>query len=158
MKALKFLLFLFFFVFVACEKNKNSSQTDQSDVPPVVYERTVWVNEDVECCGVKDPLNNLGWLKEASEFDEYKTILQSCSKYLLLYKNNTTQENIIVISSENEKATHVLRLNCNGDKMCDHIIWEKTNVSMTECFICMKFYETHTEIDTVAYYIVKPKK
>ena len=157
MKRLIFFIPLFLFMLVGCEKKRSENNSNPIE-KPIEYERTVWINPDVECCGVKDPLNNLGWLKEASEFDEYKTILQSCSKYLLLYKNNTTQENIIVISSENEKATHVLRLNCNGDKMCDHIIWEKTNVSMTECYICMKFYETHTEIDTIAYFIVEPKK
>ena len=38
-------------IFIGCERERN-------------YERTTWVNPDVECCGVKDPLNNLEWLNE----------------------------------------------------------------------------------------------
>ena len=71
MKRLIFFIPLFLFMLVGCEKKRSENNSNPIE-KPIEYERTVWINPDVECCGVKDPINNLGWLKEASEFDEYK--------------------------------------------------------------------------------------
>ena len=59
MKRLIFFISLFMFVLVGCERERNYERN---------YERTIWINPDVECCGVKDPLTNLEWLKEWYEF------------------------------------------------------------------------------------------
>ena len=63
-------------IFAGCERN---------------YERTIWVNPDVECCGIKDPLNNLEWLKEWYEDSYFNEELVLGAKiygeFILLYQN-----------------------------------------------------------------------
>ena len=49
MKKLIFIFSLSALILVGCEKH---------------YECTIWVNTDVECCNVKNPIDNLEWLKE----------------------------------------------------------------------------------------------
>ena len=70
MEKLMFFVLLSLFLFVGCEKR---------------YKRTICVNSEVECCGVKDPLNNLEWLREASRFDDYIDNSSSDYNYIFLF-------------------------------------------------------------------------
>ena len=45
-----------------------------------------WINTEIECCDIKDPINNLSWLIDKTNFGKYDF---SC---LLLYKNDSTNE------------------------------------------------------------------
>ena len=83
MKKLIFFISLFLLTLMGCERN---------------YERTIWINPDVECCGVKDPLNNLEWLKESSRFDEYIDRSSSDYNFIFLFRNKETQKNHIVVN------------------------------------------------------------
>ena len=166
MKTLKFLSFLILFVFVACEKNQGSGQTEQPDVTPVVYERTVWVNEDVECCGVKDPLNNLEWLKEASEFDEYKTTSSKIygNNFIFLFRNKDTQKDHIVVNSYcygSVAWTYIY--DCDGQLIGggDYVVRTTrkqikfVNEPAPPCDTCDEFFKTHYFIDTIAYSLIQ---
>ena len=78
MKKLLFFISLFLFMLVGCEKR---------------YERTIWVNPDVECCGVKDPINNIEWLKDLWD-NRILYYFQDSEgySYFLLYRNKKTSE------------------------------------------------------------------
>ena len=73
-RAIFVIAFFCMLIFAGCERERN-------------YERTIWVNPDVECCGVKDPLNNLEWLRQTAYFNDYETASYSFSNYILLLKN-----------------------------------------------------------------------
>ena len=75
MKKLIFLILLSLLILVGCERKRSEHN----------YERTIWVNPDVECCGVKDPLNNLGWLKEESRFYEYNEAPPTNYNYIFYF-------------------------------------------------------------------------
>ncbi|MBR5822815.1 MAG: hypothetical protein IKY67_01570 [Paludibacteraceae bacterium] len=49
-----------------------------------------WINLEIECCDIKDPINNLSWVVRKTVFGDYDF---SC---LLLYKNDSTGEYYIV--------------------------------------------------------------
>ncbi len=157
MKKLIFFISLSLLTLVGCEKN---------------YERTIWVNPDVECCGVKDPLNNLEWLRQTAYFNDYETASYSFSNYILLFKNNTTYENFIVTNTDNG-INWIAIYDCDGNmigggeypynyknsKKNNQV--EKTYKSRKygpakSCDICDEFFKTHTLMDTIAYFIVKP--
>ena len=85
MKKLIFFISLSMLILVGCEKN---------------YERTIWVNPDVECCGVKDPLNNLEWLNnwyKDSYFNEDNELDYQSYGFIYVFENDSTSENFIVI-------------------------------------------------------------
>ena len=81
MKKSIFIIAIFALISLAgCEKNCEKN-----------YERTIWVNPDVECCGVKDPLNNLVWLKEWYEdsyFNKGKRLdYEKYAEFIFVYEN-----------------------------------------------------------------------
>ena len=150
-------------IFAGCERERNEK---------IEYERTIWVNPDVECCGVKDPLNNLEWISQTPHFGDYKTASYSYSNHILLFNNDTTQENFIVFSIKENRSHlmfYVIIYDCNGNVLdggtykyqnenSENIFSENMNLSPAEpCFICDEFFKTHTLMDTIAYFIVEPK-
>ena len=50
MKRLIFFIPLFLFMLVGCEKKRSENNSNPIE-KPIEYERTVWINPDVECCG-----------------------------------------------------------------------------------------------------------
>ena len=155
MKKLIFFISLSMLILVGCEKN---------------YERTIWINPDVECCGVKDPLNNLEWLTQTAYFDEYKTASFSFFNCILLFENDTTHENFIVTNTKTS-VNWVIIYDCNGD-IIDGGAYNYTNSNKIKyiknsdnselagpaqpCRTCDEFFKTHTLVDSIAYFIVKP--
>ena len=92
-------------IFAGCERERNEK---------IEYERRIWVNPDVECCGVKDPLNNLEWISQTPRFKEYQTASYSYSNYILLFKNNTTHEDFIIFKIKDE-INYVIIYDCKGN-------------------------------------------
>ena len=63
------------------------------------YKRTIWINPDVECCGVKDPINNLEWLKEYYEdsyFNENNTLDYQSYGFIYVFENDSSLESFVV--------------------------------------------------------------
>ena len=158
MKKLIFFILLVLLTLVGCEKN---------------YERTVWVNPDVECCGVKDPLNNLEWLKEL--YSVYKDSYFSKTKelrkpeFFFLFQNGITQENFVVIDTQGEYSSWIHIYNCSGNQIdggkydyhqnrnSENKFSESVNETPPPpCSICEEFFKTNTLTDTIAYFIVEP--
>jgi hypothetical protein len=143
-------------IFAGCERERNEK---------IEYERTIWVNPDVECCGIKDPLNNLEWLKELYYGNSYfKKCQESTSPYGFIYvfTNDSTQENYIV---ENHHSTisWITIYNCDGsmldggyynfqNKIIEESNFVETKSGPEECRSCDEFFRTNTLIDTIAYY------
>lgn len=79
----------------------------------------VWMDSNVECCGVENPIKNLEWLKFKQNADKHDF---SC---VLLFKNNVTQEYCIAIHEINGRRTGMYLVavdgitlyNCNGVKL-----------------------------------------
>lgn len=91
MKKLIFFISLFLLTLMGCERN---------------YERTIWINPDVECCAVKDPANNLEWLSN-------KLILEKTTPYsycVLLFRNNLDSIESIVIKRDHSFSFY----DCSG--------------------------------------------
>lgn len=158
MKKLIFFISLSLLILVGCEKE---------------YERTIWVNPDVECCGVKDPLNNLEWLtdwwnRRISYFQDSEGYL-----YFLLYKNKNTFEDIILYYDKKEGYNkYVYACSCseklfNGSLPAEYN--DPTTKLNTKQYTLVppppdsppisfdmwnNFLNENTLIDTIAYYIV----
>ena len=82
MKKLIFFISLSLLILVGCERN---------------YERTIWVNPDVECCGVKDPLNNLEWLNSWYRSSYFNVIINYPTYQIVyIFNNDSTSEDFIV--------------------------------------------------------------
>ncbi len=146
---------LFLFLLVGCERN---------------YERTIWINPDVECCGVKDPLNNIEWLKwkyDFSYFDEDDVIYRSYYYYIYIFKSDSTNEEFIVTRENiiNEKKPEFVLYSCNGE-IIDKGYYQDydseyanpdihfvtpTYYEIKPCYSCDEFFKTHTLVDTIAY-------
>ena len=140
------------------------------------YKRTIWINSDVECCGVKDPLNNLEWLKKIYDI-KYKRYEQidspsyeytSSYEYIFLFKNASTNTDYIVRNSSMLHYNWVGIYECNGtivDKgvfsgeiFTNKITNDKKRQAedyAEDCLLCGEFFETHVLIDTIFYCIVK---
>ena len=155
MKKLIFFISLFLLALVGCERN---------------YERTIWVNPDVECCGVKDPLNNLEWLKERyinSFF--YKEYNAPSYGYIYIFRNDSTLENFIVTRLYGTLTRHYFELfTCDGniidegyyvdynnDYTNPDIKYTRENSGIRLCFECEEFFQNHTLIDTIYYFHTK---
>ncbi|MBR5238104.1 MAG: hypothetical protein IKV26_05260 [Paludibacteraceae bacterium] len=158
MKKLIFFISLSMLILVGCER----------------YERTIWVNPDVECCGVKDPLNNLEWLKEwysGSYFNANRVLYESCYWFIYVFENKETSENFIVFK-DNEILTehpYFVLYSCDG-KIIDKGNYYDLNsdyanpniqfvspdspiiVEPIPCPSCKEFFENHVLIDTIAYF------
>ncbi len=149
MKKLIFFISLFLLTLMGCERN---------------YERTIWINPDVECCGVKDPLNNLEWLKESSRFDEYIDRSSSDYNFIFLFRNKETQKNHIVVNYYS-RVSWVTIYDCEGDyidgghySLQNQPKFVKSKIANDPpepCDTCDEFFKIHTLIDTIAYSIVK---
>lgn len=150
MKKLIFFISLSLLTLVGCEKN---------------YERTIWVNPDVECCGVKDPLNNLEWLRKTSKFDDYNVRPLTDYNFIFLFRNNETQKDHIVVNRYS-RVSWVSIYDCEGNcidgghySIQNHPKFVKiknVNESPAEpCDTCYEFFKTHTLVDTIAYSMVK---
>ena len=161
MKKLVFFISLSLLILVGCDKQPSKHN----------YERTIWTNPDVECCGINDPINNLEWITQIPYFDDYKTATFPYSNHILLFKNDITHENFI-ITNRKDKINLIVIYNCNGDiidggyynytnsNKINHIkngyISELATSPAEPCYMCDEFFQTHTLIDTIAYYIVEP--
>ena len=166
MKRLIFFIPLFLFMLVGCEKKRSENNSNPIE-KPIEYERTVWINPDVECCGVKDPLNNLGWLRETSKFDECNDALSKNYNFIFLFRNKETKKDHIVVNRY-RRVSWVFIYDCEGVfidgggySLQKHTQFIKNNVENDPpepCDTCDTFFKTHTLIDTIAYFIVKPKK
>ena len=166
MKKLIFFILLSLLILVGCEGEHN-------------YERTIWVNPDVECCGVKDPLNNLEWLKTwygNSYFNANRVLYRSCYWFIYVFKNKETSENFIVFKNNEVLTEHPYFIlhSCDG-KIIDEGNYSDLNsdyanpnpnmqfvspnpptiVEPRPCSSCDEFFENHTLIDTIAYLHVK---
>ncbi len=175
MKKLIFFISLSMLILVGCgvKKGGNSTCTD------IDKNRTIWVNQEVECCGVKDPINNLEWLN-----NEFYSTYNKCINYrtnytfhyyAFLFKNNVTQENFVIVNSNYYSGiSWIIIYNCDGTiidqgdgRVADGKKYMKLfdvhypdhpdfNYSAPEsCDSCDKFYEKHTLVDTIAHFIVK---
>ena len=154
-------------VFISCgEKIVEQPPNKPSDKPTETTEckRTIWVNPDVECCDVKDPLNNLEWLRKTSKFDEYNTAPASDYNFIFLFKNKDTQKDYIVVNYYC-CTSWVFIYDCIGNFIDGggYSILERNKIEEGEftaeeppapCNTCDEFFNTHTLIDTIAYSIV----
>ena len=163
MKKSIFFISLFLFSLVGCEKKRSENNSNTIE-KPIEYEHTVWINPDVECCGVKDPLNNLEWLKETSKFDEYKDAPASDYNFIFLFRNKETKKDHIVVNRYN-RFSWVLIYNCEGvlidggsysiQKQAQFIKNNVENDPPEPCDTCDTFFQTHILVDTIAYSMVK---
>ncbi|MBR5824019.1 MAG: hypothetical protein IKY67_07740 [Paludibacteraceae bacterium] len=159
MKKLIFFISLSLLTLVGCEKN---------------YERTIWVNPDVECCGVKDPINNIEWLKDLwdNRILHYFQDSEGYS-YFLLYRNKKTSEDFIVHCEKGIEYRYITALSCNRKTIFhgslpsnykDPITQLPTNkmalvppspkTEPISLDVWNNFLNENTLIDTIAYYIV----
>ena len=149
-------------IFAGCERERNEK---------IEYERTIWVNPDVECCGVKDPLNNLEWLKEIYDmrFNQYEQIKSSAYEYIFLFRNDSND--YIVRKADMGNHSWFGLYECNGTFIDGGVFSEKQSANkytqikkqQTEeparpCYLCSEFFEKNTLVDTISFYIIEPKK
>jgi hypothetical protein len=157
---------------VGCEKKRSENNSNPIE-KPIEYERTVWINPDVECCGVKDPLNNLGWLRDIYDIrlNQYKQLNTSSYEYIFLFKNDSNSVDYIVRKTNMGQNSWFGLYECNGIVVDSGIFSKdllmnrdhKLSKSQLEepaddCDLCEDFFNNHTLIDTIAYLIVEPKK
>ena len=102
MKKLIFFISLSMLILVGCEEKK--------------YECTsTWINPDVECCGVEDPLNNLEWLNEIHiEYKSQYLYGHKAEILCLKYENKTTKEHSILFYEHKNSLRTVSAYYCNG--------------------------------------------
>lgn len=153
MKKLIFFISLSLLILVGCEKE---------------YERTIWVNPDVECCGVKDPLNNLEWLNiwyEDSYFNEENELDYQSYGFIYVFKNDSTSENFVVTKTYKYNTNWFQLYTCDGELIDEGIYWDynleyanpdvlfsKSQTSLPPCQLCDYFFATNTLIDTLSYF------
>lgn len=154
MKKLIFFISLSLLTLVGCEGEHN-------------YERTIWVNPDVECCGVKDPLNNLEWLKtwyEDSYFNKKRGLVyEKYAEFIFIYENDSNKDEMIVRKViYNNTMDWYYVYHCNGEILTSGTYYSKniqkslhrsnSNVqyTSTDCPLCEEFFNTHVLTDTIA--------
>lgn len=159
MKKLIFFISLSLLALVGCEHN---------------YERTIWVNPDVECCGVKDPLNNLEWLNnwyKDSYFNKENELDYQSYGFIYIFENDSTSEKFIVTRIRKYYNNHpnwFQLYTCEGNLIdcgiySDYnteyanpdIVFKKSNkqyIEPRQCIMCTDFFNTHTMVDTIAYF------
>ena len=151
-------------IFVACEQQADKNPTTKPNIEP-----NFWINTDSECCGVKDPLNTLEWLRAKSQFDEDNENPDYKYHYILLFRNQETLIDYIVVNYFTRTSWTII-YDCDGNAISGGeyelqkkaqnikcIYSNKQNFeSALPCDLCEEFFRTHTLIDTIAYHIVKP--
>ncbi len=158
MKKLIFFISLFLLTLMGCERN---------------YERTIWINPDVECCGVKDPINNLEWLTEWYEDSYFNRVINyPTSQIIYLFSNDTTFEHFVVTKTfGNNYGNYFQIFTCDGELLdegryynydydsdyvnIDILYSKKQMIMVPYCELCSDFFENHILIDTIAYIYVK---
>ena len=102
MKKLIFFISLSVLILVGCEEKK--------------YECTsTWINPDVECCGVSDPINNLEWLNAIHLKQQSQYLYGNKAEILCLkYENKITKEHSILFYEHNVNSRIVSTHDCNG--------------------------------------------
>ena len=97
-----FFISLSLLILVGCEEKK--------------YECTsTWINPDVECCGVSDPINNLEWLNKIHLKQQSQYLYGSKAEILCLkYENKTTKEHSILFYEHKNSPRTVSAYYCNG--------------------------------------------
>jgi hypothetical protein len=81
------------------------------------YECTdVLENHDVECCGVKDPLNNIKWLNEIHLQQKSQFFYNKVEILCLKYENKTTKEHSILFYKNKVYPNSVKAYSCYGKK------------------------------------------
>ena len=157
MKKSIFIIAIFALISLAgCEKNCEKN-----------YERTIWVNPDVECCGVKNPLNNLEWLKEWYEdsyFNKGKRLdYEKYAEFIFVYENDSNKNEMIVrkVIYNNTMDWYYVYY-CDGEWLTagtyyDNYTYELSQkdslniqYTSTDCPLCEEFFSTHTLTDTIA--------
>ena len=101
MKKLIFFISLSLLTLVGCEEKK--------------YECTsTWINPDVECCGVSDPINNLEWLNAIHLKQQSQYLYEKVEILCLKYENKTTKEHSILFYKHKVYPRSVRMLSCEG--------------------------------------------
>ena len=86
MKRLILFISLSLLILAGCSVKKDGNFTRVK----IDKQRTVWVNQNVECCGIKDIVNNWDWLKEMYSYDfNYPAAI-------FLFRDTITNEDYIV--------------------------------------------------------------
>ena len=136
------------------------------------YERVEWINPDVECCSVEDPLNNLAWLNDWYENSYFKKEIDYPTyEIIYLFRNDSTLDDFIVTKTFGTNYTSYFHLyTCEGERLDEgryydynsdyanpDILYQKSkmNKPISYCESCDYFFENHTLIDTIAYFYVK---
>ena len=146
-------------IFVACEQQADKNPTTKPNIEP-----NFWINTDSECCGVKDPLNTLEWLRAKSQFDEDNENPNYQYNYIFLFRNNETQKEHIVVNRYS-RVSWVSIYDCEGNyidgghysiqNQTKFISSKLKNDPPEPCDTCYEFFKTHTLVDTIAYSMFK---
>jgi hypothetical protein len=157
MKKLVFFISLSLLILVGCEQR---------------YKYTTWINPDVRCCEVEDPLNNLKWLnsvysKSYTYGSQVTTLSYSYYYFIYVFKNDSTNEEFVVTKEDlnnSSKPTFAL-YSCDG-KIIDKGYYQDydseyanpdiqfvapTYYETEPCYSCDDFFRNHTLVDTIAY-------
>jgi hypothetical protein len=86
------------FIFISLLFLVGCEQPTKSPTEPKT-EHEIWINTEAECCGVKDPLNNLKWIDETFMFGEHNESPSYDYCYFLLFRNNETLKDHIVVNA-----------------------------------------------------------
>ena len=100
MKKIILFISLSLLILVGCSVKKDGNFTRVK----IDRDRTVWINQDVECCGVKDPANNLEWFKKTT-----KDLLTANISYrTFLFSDTIISEDYIVQHSVKKSIKHLI--------------------------------------------------
>ena len=175
MKKLIFFISLSLLTLVGCSVKKDGNFTRVK----INRKHTVWINQDVECCGVKDPANNLEWFKKITD----EMALHDFPYRTFLFRDTKDDYIVVLLKGRNRRSTYIYE--CNGTRIgygsynfgYNFVEGEafnsfeeqlkqvnkktktkKNNKHTTKklhpfpCSICEDFYKTHILIDTISYF------
>ena len=184
MKKLIFFISISMLILAGCSVKKDGNFTRVK----IDKQRTVWVNQNVECCGIKDIVNNWDWLKEMYSYDfNYPAAI-------FLFRDTITNEDYIVRIRKYRKNPNECLYSikyCNGESIdgghggigrysnidggayLSYLKLTKNDKYMKRlnfiqrgpnykrkkyCKTCDEFFQTHVLTDTISYLVIKPKK
>lgn len=138
----------------------------------IVYEHNSWCNHDVEVCGVRDPLENLDWLKQ-----QYQDCINAYERYVKIDQPYHVTFNVY-IDDETGESCFVFKIDehgynafyCDGTQIEGMLgTWygdDKRPQSASDehiknspplmCDACDEFFSTHTFRLTIAECINQP--